>query len=312
MRPIPTIPVFSRTDLRAHGWSDSAIGRAVAAGRLVRLRRDQFSVVESNPISDAIAAARSCTGSAISHRSAGLFYRVPLYECAPFIPDLTVQPGCTGDVAGALLHRATMRPEDIVELDGALVTSAARTVFDLSRHLPLYTAVAALDFALHEGLTSRAELVEMIELCDNWPKIRRARRALELAEERTESVLESISRLVMSELNIPAPRPQTTVYNSAGVFCGRVDFYWDEFGVFGEADGRLKYKDGDDSLIAEKDRQDELEDLGLVAVRWGWQHATRQVNVLARRLQHGFDRAARLRAVGSPRMWSVPAEAFPA
>jgi hypothetical protein len=312
MRPIPPIPVFSRADLRALGWSDSAIARAVGAGRLIRLRRDQFSLVASNPTLDAIAAARSCTGSVISIRSAALFYRVPLYECEPAVPDLTVQPRCTGDVAGALLHRATMRPEDIVELDGVPVTSAARTLFDLARHLPLYAGVVALDFALHEKLTSRAELDEMIELCGNWPKIRRARRALALADERTESVLESVSRLVMLRLNIPAPRPQARVYNAAGVFRGRVDFYWEEFGVFGEADGRLKYKGDDDSLIVEKDRQDELEDLGLVAVRWGWQHATRQVNVLARRLQHGFERGLRLRAAGSPRLWSAPPEVLPA
>jgi Transcriptional regulator, AbiEi antitoxin len=311
MRPIPPCPVFSRTDLRAHGWSDSAIARAVAAGRLVRLRRDQFSVVEANPMLAAIAAARACTGSVISHRSAAPFYDVPLYQSAPVVPDLTVQPGCTGDVVGALLHRATLRPEDVADIDGSPVTSPVRTIFDLARHLRLYPAVVALDFALHENLTNRAELADMIARYSNWPRVRRARRALALADERSESVLESVSRLVMIRLRIPTPRPQARVYDAAGELCGRVDFYWDEFGVFGEADGRLKYETGADTLFNEKVRQEDLEDLGLVAVRWGWKHATRQVQVLARRLEHGFERGRRLRVAGSPRLWSVRPEHFP-
>jgi hypothetical protein len=312
MRPIPPTPVFSRTDLRAQGWSDSAIFRAVAAGRLVRLRRDQFSVVEANPMLAAIAAARACSGSTISHRSAAPFYGIPLYPSAPIRPDLTVQPRCTGDVADALLHRATLRPDEVVEIDGSPVTVPARTAFDLARHLPLAGAVVALDFALHEGLTTRAELTELIARYGNWPKVRRARRALALADERSESVLESVSRLVMIKLRIPAPRPQARVYDVAGVLCGRVDFYWDEFGVFGEADGRLKYDNGVDTLFEEKGRQEDLEDLGLVAVRWGWKHATRQVHTLGRRLEHGFERGRRLRAAGSPRLWSVQPEHLPA
>ena len=40
---------------------------------------------------------------------------------------------------------------------------------------------------------------------------------------------------------IPPPDLQPRIYDLDGRFLGRLDFYWDEFGVAGEADGRLKY-----------------------------------------------------------------------
>lgn len=303
-RPTPSAAVFSRVDLRALGWSDSAIVRAVTSGRIVRLRRDQFALTRPDGRLSAIAAARSCAGSVISHRSAALFHGIPLYGIADFRPDLTVQPGQTGDVVGALLHRATLPHDAIVDIDGTAVTSPARTVFDLARHLPIAAGVVALDYALHVELTAWDELDEWLRACRNWPKIRQARRALGLADGRSESVLESVSRLVIMRLGLPKPEPQAQIRDLAGVLCGRVDFYWDEYGVFGEADGRLKYTDGD-VLFAEKQRQEAIEDLSLIGVRWGWMDATRQTAALRARLLRGFERGTRLRHAGFPRLWSV-------
>jgi hypothetical protein len=63
-----------------------------------------------------------------------------------------------------------------------------------------------------------------------------------------------------------------SLHDERGRFVGRVDFAWLEDGVVGEADGRLKYTDGDAVRVieAEKERQARLEALGLVVVRWGW------------------------------------------
>ena len=74
-----------------------------------------------------------------------------------------------------------------------------------------------------------------------------------------------------------------------GLIVGRCDFYWDEPGVFGEADGRSKY-DGRDVLTAEKDRQEALERLGLVCVRWGWSTVRSDPRDLAARVLDAFER----------------------
>jgi very-short-patch-repair endonuclease len=78
-----------------------------------------------------------------------------------------------------------------------------------------------------------------------------------------------------------------------------VDFAWPEACVVGEADGRSKY--GEDAIRAfeaEKDRQAELEGLGLVVVRWGSRHLDGRPPVMVRRIQEALTRSPRPRFVG--------------
>jgi hypothetical protein len=84
----------------------------------------------------------------------------------------------------------------------------------------------------------------------------------------------------------------------------RVDFYWDEFGVVGEADGHAKYRLSPDSLVMEKLRQERLENAGLTVVRWGWAEAHRPDD-LRRRLLSAFERGRARDQAGLPRKWSL-------
>lgn len=304
MRTLPAAGVFTSSDARALGWSDSALTRAVRAGRVIRLRRDQYVAGPDtgDPTLSAIAAARSCSGSVISHRSAALLHGLPLLLSPPERPDLTVQPGRTGDVRNALLHRAGMRSRDVVEIDGLPVTSIARTVVDLARAGPVPAGVVAADAALYHDLTDPDDLADMLSACRNWPGIRRARTVIQLADARAESPLESYSRLVIVRLGLPMPDLQPGIYVD-GRLTGRLDFYWDEFGVAGEADGRSKY-DTRPVLVAEKDRQEAMEDPGIVFARWGWLDARRPA-LLQRRLLRAFERGRCRDRSGFPRQWSV-------
>lgn len=306
MRTLPESPVFTRADALAHGWSGSALSRAARSGRVVSLRRDNFAAPGSagDPRLAAIAAARACGGSVVSHRSAALLHGIALLAGAPRRPDLTVMPGATGDVADALLHRATLRPEDVIPVDGVPVTSVARTLVDLARCLPLPGALVSMDSALHVALTDLDALRDVREACRRWPGIRRLGPVLELADARAESPLETISRLVLRDLNMPRPRLQPSIYDLDGRFLGRVDFYWDEFGVVGEADGRIKY-DKRDVLTREKLRQEDLENAALVVVRWGWADARSRPAALRRRLENAFERGRARDVAGIPRAWTV-------
>jgi very-short-patch-repair endonuclease len=69
-----------------------------------------------------------------------------------------------------------------------------------------------------------------------------------------------------------------------------VDFFWEEFGVIGEADGLAKYDDEEErlSLRAEKLRQEELEALGYIVVRWTWEDIWRRPEWVAKRLRRAF------------------------
>jgi hypothetical protein len=161
-----------------------------------------------------------------------------------------------------------------------------------------------MDAALGRGLATMAELEAVAARCRNWPGIAKARRALALTDARAESPLESISQLALTKHRLPAAVLQQSIYDSRLRFRGRVDFYWDEFGVVGEADGHAKYRLSPNSLIEEKLRQERLEELGLIVVRWGWADVG-EPTALERRIRQAFQRGGARDRSAFPRNWSL-------
>ena len=176
------------------------------------------------------------------------------------------------------------------------VTSVARSCIDLTRECGLAAGVVSADAAIHVGLCTTADLEAVYATCRGRAGLSSGRQLLELVDGRSESPLESVSRLAMRSLQ-PAPRIQVPLYTSAGEFLARVDFYWDGLGLVGEADGRLKYTDQE--LWREKRRQERLAEHGLVFERWGWAEAMKPAT-LRTRLEAALRRAAQLRGAGIP------------
>jgi hypothetical protein len=206
----------------------------------------------------------------VSHLSAALALGLPT------VGDLsrscvTVQRGTAlRNLARVHLHRATLSESDVVELDGYRATAPARTVLDLARERGVRAGVVAADHSLHTGLIDRADLKAALDACAGWPGRRSARIVVALADGASESVLESLSRLSLDTARLPTPWLQPSIYDEGGRFLGRCDFYWDDYGVVGEADGDLKYEPGRAAIVAERRRQQWFEQTGLIVVRWGW------------------------------------------
>jgi hypothetical protein len=91
-----------------------------------------------------------------------------------------------------------------------------------------------------------------------------------LANGLSQSPLESVSRCSMRGLK-HQPELQVGLLDAHGQFIARVDFFWLEFGLVGEADGMAKY-DGAE-LRHEKHRSDALVNAGFQVTRWGWSTA---------------------------------------
>jgi hypothetical protein len=305
MRALPDDPVFSSHDLARLGWSRSARRNAVRQRRIVAIRRGWYSP----PVGDLslvkiIAAARAYPDGAVSHRSAATLHGLPTIGAPPALPELTFPPRSSGQRYGVKAYRATFSEHDVVLVSGTVTTSVARTLVDEARHLPAARTVPQIDAALHRNLTSDDEIHDVLRRCWNWPGIRRAQRAVRLADARAESPLESVSRLVMGWYGVPKPELQVTIFDQYDRIVGRGDFYWDEFGVVGEADGRSKYENRD-VLFAEKDRQEVLENLRLVVVRWGWELPVQRPHSFRARLGDAFDRGSALDRSGLSRLWSL-------
>jgi very-short-patch-repair endonuclease len=192
----------------------------------------------------------------------------------------------------------TLPPEHVSIVDDIPVTTPARTAVDLGRWVSFRSAVVVMDSALRQ--CSPAELDAVLVRCQRWPGILKARTAAEFADPRAASPLESISRVVFHESDLPRPELQAIlVADDWGSPVTIVDFYWEEFGVVGEADGLLKY-DGDDhagrrALRDEKLRQEELEAMGYIVVRWTWEEIWRRPDWVVARIRRAMAEGARRR-----------------
>lgn len=293
---------------RAAGWSTDAARHAVDTDRLRRERPGLYRIPTADSgtsyqrqaaahLRCAQASVELCERAAIGHAAAAIALGLPTV-CSLDRPCVTVQAGTAlRRLAKVHLHRATLREDDIVVVDGFPVLSAARTVTDLAREHGVDAGVAAADQALRSGLVTGADLTAALTRCDGWPGARSARAAVLCADPGAESPLESLSRLRILRAGLPAPRLQASINDRFGRFVARTDFYWDRFGVVGESDGNVKYDDRA-AIVAERRRQQALEDLGLIVVRWEWADL-RNFEVVVRRLRlafaRGIDRPARAR-----------------
>ncbi|WP_034269334.1 type IV toxin-antitoxin system AbiEi family antitoxin domain-containing protein [Haloechinothrix halophila] len=305
--------VFTRAHARAAGHSDADIRRLLRRGEWIPLRRGVYataSALASSAGDDEREHALAAFGTLLAldrdavaaGTSAARILGLPLLGRAPTDIVLAIE-SASGHRDDYVLRTTALPPQHRVRCHGVPITSAARTVVDLARECGFAHGVVAADAALHSGLASQGELIQVLRDCRGWPGIDGARRAVTFADAACESVLESVSRIAIHQQGLPMPRTQVTLGDAAGPI-GRADFLWEHARVVGEADGLAKYLGPADKgvspatpdrwtmrehLRAEKRREERLADLGYEIIRWGWEDATNPRR-LAYRLCAALDR----------------------
>src|SRR5258708_39589634 len=109
---------------------------------------------------------------------------------------------------------------------GRPATSAVRTIADLGRRLPLVEAVAALDMALHRRLLELVHLSSWAGAHPGYRGVARLRRAIELAEPGTESVMETRLRLLLALARLPRPLAHAALHDKRSSFVWRAVLYY--------------------------------------------------------------------------------------
>jgi very-short-patch-repair endonuclease len=120
--------------------------------------------------------------------------------------------------------------------------------------------------------------------------LRHVLEALAFVDPRLETPLEAISWCHLCRSGLPLPLLQQWVTGASGRRY-RVDFFWPEFHLIGEADGAMKYRSAAD-VMAEKDRHADLGDAGHGFVRWTWSDAW-MTQVFLGRIEQAMNAAAR-------------------
>ncbi|NEM04926.1 DUF559 domain-containing protein [Geodermatophilus normandii] len=141
-----------------------------------------------------------------------------------------------GPVAGLRVRRTALPATDVTVVRRRPCTTGTRTALDIARTEPLVEAVAALDVLLARGVVDRAGLRRSLDATPSPRGVRRAGRAVELADPRAESLPESRVRVLLALAGMDAV-PQYTVRGADGDFVARVDLAFPEHRLAVEYDG---------------------------------------------------------------------------
>lgn len=281
---------YTERELRTHTAVDGAwvvVRRGVYVDRAVWDRLDDDG---SWRLRDRAARLVMTAEHVLSHDSAARSLDLPFLAPPRRLVHVT-RPGVGGSRTehGVKHHLSRLKPDQHQSEDGLRVTSVARTAVDLAREHGFLTGVTACDAALRRGVT-RAQLTGQLDSMTCWPRITRARAAVEHADAGAESVGESLARMLVLELGIGPVSTQFPVRTERGIaWCDlRVGCHVFEF------DGRIKYLRGADGGVADRPVNDVLWDekrrqhdvcsagLGMSRIVWDDLWGAARVRALAR------------------------------
>lgn len=190
--------------------------------------------------------------------------------------------------------------DDVVEVDGLLVTTPLRSVtYEVRRAHTLARGVQVIDLAAGNDLIDLDSLGAYIQRLPCRQGIRLLRRAHPLADENVWSPAESAMRVVWRGRGHPTPRCNTPVFDLAGRHVMTPDLFDPEHGVAGEYDGAIHLED--DVRRRDLNREEAYRDHGIELVTMMSQDR-RDTADFERRLDAAYRRARRR---GAPRTWTV-------
>lgn len=250
--------VASWRDLTS-GFTRSEVDAALAAGALVRLRRDAYAVPGIGRDRAAAASLGGVLDRLSAARAWGWGVKLP-----PELPQVVVPRG--RNVTAARRRGVDLRwaaPTDDERAAG--VTSRVQTVLDCARYLDLDAALAVADSALRDGVTR----TELLLACARLPRTGRSRayRVVELADARAANPFESVLRALLLDVPGASFEPQQWV---GGL--GRPDLVDRELRLIVEADS-FEFHSDSSALLRDMERYNAFVAADHLVLRFGWKHA---------------------------------------
>jgi very-short-patch-repair endonuclease len=259
--------LVTRRRLAELGMSLSAIDHRVKAGRLTPVFRAVYHTGYGPLPKHAreLAAVLAYAPHAfVSHHTAGSLWR--LVAPLPHAPiDITVPRGRGEGQPGIRLHRVRqLQRNEVRQVDGIPVTSAARTLLDLAPKLPLRQLEQAYAEAHAKHLVSESALLHLLDRHRGRPGTPKLRSLLEASapaltrSDAEEHLLALIRRAGLSEPNVNA---QLGPYE--------VDFLWREPRLIVEIDG-FAFHSSRTAFERDRARDAQLQVRGWRVVRITW------------------------------------------
>lgn len=285
---------FTRADVLAAGYSDNELRRRLRTGQWSRLSRDRY--VErvhwppDEPPWDRAKrmhlltmrmAAERLGDVVVSHQSAAVLHGLPIWGLDLTKVHFSRSRGRIRSDHTISVHRSTLDPDEITEVDGIRVTTVERAITETACRTSYEVGVVLGDAALRDGLTTPGQLIATADRHRRWRGSPTAAAAARFADGLSESVGESRLRVLMSDHQLPTPKLQVEIRDDDGLLIGRVDFLLTGVLIV-EFDGALKYGDTADAVLAEKRREDRLRERGYRMIRVSWPDLDRPEATAAR------------------------------
>src|SRR4051794_1946659 len=183
------VGVFTLADAHALGWTTAAVRHRVEAGLWRRVHRGVFVAgrVSLTPLGSAVATALA-TGGVPSHTTAARLHGLWVVDNGDWAT--IAEDARRRRRPGLRLTRGALPAADTCELAGVTVTTPRRTVADLCRDASRWQAVCAVESGVRHRLLHAGDLQAL-----RAHELPRVRKAVELADFRSESPLETGTRL---------------------------------------------------------------------------------------------------------------------
>lgn len=166
--------------------------------------------------------------------------------------------------AGMKVRRCELPSTDVVRIGHVPATSVLRTLRDLCLGASLVEAVVLVDMALHARLVTLDALRRAVDEWTGKQGVHTLRRALEHAEPKAESPMETRLRMLLVLAGLPRPEAQVSIRDRFFKLRGRLDLYYRDESLGLEYDGAIHK----DSVTADNRRQNRLVDGGIRLLRF--------------------------------------------
>jgi hypothetical protein len=293
--------VITTAELLRSGRSPEQVARLVRNGDLLSVSQGVYMTATAAAqlrqlpagellIRAAAALATARPGAVVSHHTAAELHGLDLLSTSPEVA-ITRPPGqgSRSGKPGVRVHMARLPASHVGSRVAIPLTTVARTVVDLARSQDLRYGVVVADSALHKRLVSKRQLQQVLADLPRGRGIQHAAQVIEFADGRSESVLESIARVVFRDCGLPAPDLQVEL--GGDEFPARVDFYWHQFRTVVEVDGAMKYDDRS-AAMRQLRRDGWLRRAGFEVEHFGWREITGTPDLVVAAIRNAFRRGA--------------------
>ena len=283
--------IVTRADALKLGSTPIMIHDRVKSGRLIRVYRGVYRIAgtKETPNQRVMAACLACGhGAAACRLTAAELWGLP--GCVAREPEIRVPRGMRPRIPGITVHQMDLASRDCVRLDGIPVTSPTRTLVDIAASVSRDVLEEALDFALHDRLTTVARMQRRVAELSGTRGLAtiRALVAARAGIAVPENQFETRLMRALEQHGLPIPIPQHPVDDEAGLI-GRVDFAYPSERIAIEAQSRTYH-----SIVT--DFEDDVERRArLAAIDWltievTWHQLERDGVAIARRIARALTR----------------------